>query len=93
MSDGRLLEVHATLTATGDSADASYRAGDVATLSVHATTDGVGGIAWPSVEELQAYCREHIAANKYPRIIEILATLPKGPTGKILKRLLKSDVE
>ena len=40
-------------------------------------------------EELVAYCKEHLAAYKYPRVVEILDSLPKGPTGKILKRELR----
>ncbi len=40
--------------------------------------------------ELIAFCREHVAAYKYPRSIEIVDALPKGPTGKILKRALRS---
>ena len=39
-----------------------------------------------SAEELIAYTREHLAAYKYPRLIEFSESLPKGPTGKILKR-------
>ena len=39
-------------------------------------------------EELIAYTKERLAAYKYPRIIEFRDTLPKGPTGKILKREL-----
>jgi long-chain acyl-CoA synthetase len=40
-------------------------------------------------EELRAYCKERIAAFKYPRLVEIRSEpLPKGPTGKILKREL-----
>jgi long-chain acyl-CoA synthetase len=42
-----------------------------------------------TVEELIAYCKEHLAAYKYPRMVEFMPTLPKGPTGKILKRELK----
>ena len=42
-----------------------------------------------TAEELIAYSREHLAAYKYPRIVEFIDTLPKGPTGKILKRELK----
>ena len=42
-------------------------------------------------EELQAFCKERLAAYKYPRSVEILAELPKGPTGKILKRELRDD--
>jgi long-chain acyl-CoA synthetase len=36
--------------------------------------------------ELQAYVKERIAAYKYPRQVLIADALPKGPTGKILKR-------
>jgi len=35
------------------------------------------------------YCKKHLAAYKYPRIVEFRDTLPKGPTGKILKRELR----
>jgi long-chain acyl-CoA synthetase len=40
-------------------------------------------------EELIAFCRERLAAYKYPRQVEFVDALPKGPTGKILKRELK----
>lgn len=40
-------------------------------------------------EELQAFCKERLAAYKYPRLVEIIDELPKGPTGKILKRELR----
>jgi long-chain acyl-CoA synthetase len=40
-------------------------------------------------EQIIAYCKEKLAAYKYPRIVEFLDALPKGPTGKILKRELK----
>jgi long-chain acyl-CoA synthetase len=36
-------------------------------------------------EELLGYCRDHLAKYKYPRQVHIMAELPKGPTGKILK--------
>lgn len=39
-------------------------------------------------EDLLAYCREHLARYKYPRQLHIIAELPKGPTGKILKSAL-----
>jgi len=35
---------------------------------------------------LQAFVKENVAAYKYPRHIWFVAELPKGPTGKILKR-------
>jgi long-chain acyl-CoA synthetase len=39
--------------------------------------------------EIIEYCRERLAAYKYPRSVEIRDTLPKTATGKILKRELK----
>lgn len=40
-----------------------------------------------SAEEIQEFVKERIAAYKYPRIVWFLDEgLPKGPTGKILKR-------
>jgi long-chain acyl-CoA synthetase len=37
-------------------------------------------------EELRDYIKQRVAAYKYPRRIWIVDELPKGPTGKILKR-------
>ena len=42
-----------------------------------------------SAEEIIAYCRERLAAYKYPREIRFMAELPKGPSGKILKAALR----
>ena len=39
--------------------------------------------------ELRAHCRERLAGYKVPRDIHIRTDLPRGPTGKILKRALK----
>jgi len=41
-----------------------------------------------SAPALIAWCKERLAAYKYPRVIEFVESLPKGPTGKILKREL-----
>jgi long-chain acyl-CoA synthetase len=40
-------------------------------------------------EELIAYCKDRLAAFKYPRSVELRESLPKTATGKILKRELK----
>ncbi len=37
-------------------------------------------------EELQQHVKAQLAAYKYPRRVWIVSELPKGPTGKILKR-------
>ncbi len=39
-----------------------------------------------TLEDIQQYVKERIAAYKYPRQIWQLDELPKGPTGKILRR-------
>jgi long-chain acyl-CoA synthetase len=43
-----------------------------------------------SPEEVSAYVKDRIAAYKYPRIVWFLDDLPKGPTGKILKREIET---
>src|SRR6185295_364973 len=40
-------------------------------------------------DDVIAYCKERLAAYKYPRIVVFAESLPKGPTGKILKRELR----
>ncbi len=39
-----------------------------------------------TVEDIIEFTRERIAAYKYPRTVWLLDELPKGPTGKILRR-------
>jgi long-chain acyl-CoA synthetase len=41
-----------------------------------------------SADDVVAFCKERLAAYKYPRVIEFRDSLPKGSTGKILKREL-----
>jgi len=41
--------------------------------------------------ELVAYCREHLADVKCPRTIDFRDELPRHPTGKLYKRLLKDE--
>ena len=43
--------------------------------------------------ELQAFAKERLAAYKYPRKIWFMDELPKGPTGKILKREIEVPAE
>ena len=40
-------------------------------------------------DELMAFCKERMAAYKYPRQVEILDEIPKTATGKILRRELR----
>ena len=41
------------------------------------------------VEELMAFCTEHLARHKCPRSIDFESELPRSPTGKLYKRLLR----
>ncbi|MGD0275485.1 MAG: long-chain fatty acid--CoA ligase [Syntrophales bacterium] len=41
-------------------------------------------------EELDAICREHLAAYKVPKIYEFVQELPKSSVGKILRKELKA---
>src|SRR5207248_4580411 len=45
-----------------------------------------------TAEELIAYTKERVAAYKYPRTVEFVDVLPKGATGKILKKELKQQL-
>lgn len=40
-------------------------------------------------DELLAFCRTHLSAIKCPRSVDFAAELPRLPTGKLLKRLLR----
>lgn len=44
-----------------------------------------------TVEELQAFCRLHLAPYKIPREIEFRETLPKTVVGKVLRRVLVEE--
>src|SRR5207247_7008569 len=47
--------------------------------------------AGPALEaELIAHCRAQMATNKCPRSIDFEAEMPREPTGKLLKRLIKA---
>jgi long-chain acyl-CoA synthetase len=46
-----------------------------------------------SVDELRSFMKEKVAAYKYPRVIWFVDELPKGPTGKILKREIEAPAD
>ena len=45
--------------------------------------------AHASAEELREFVKQRVAAYKYPRHVWFVDALPKGPTGKILKRAIE----
>jgi long-chain acyl-CoA synthetase len=48
--------------------------------------------AGPETErELIAFCREHLAHFKCPRSVDFVDELPRLPTGKLYKRLLRDQ--
>ncbi len=50
-----------------------------------------GSTATP--EDIIAFTKERIAAYKYPRTVWVVDALPKGPTGKILRREVHAPAE
>jgi long-chain acyl-CoA synthetase len=42
-----------------------------------------------SPEEIISFCKQRMAAYKYPRQVEIVPEIPKTTTGKLLRRALK----
>ena len=43
-----------------------------------------------TTEELRAFVKDRVAPYKYPRYVWITPALPKGPTGKILRREVRA---
>ena len=41
-------------------------------------------------EDVRQFVRERVAPYKYPRVVWLMDELPKGPTGKILRREVRS---
>ena len=85
-----------------DIEEALYRHPAVAEAAVIALPDDVlgevpkgfvalkpGSVVTPA--ELIAHCKAELAYFKVPVAVDILAELPKGPTGKILRRALRAD--
>ena len=46
-----------------------------------------------SGQELIDWAKDKMAAYKYPRVIEFVSELPKGTTGKLLRRVLREAEE
>jgi fatty-acyl-CoA synthase len=42
--------------------------------------------------ELIAFCRNHLGGFKCPKDMKLVAALPRNPSGKILKRVLRDDI-
>ncbi|MEM9255135.1 MAG: long-chain-fatty-acid--CoA ligase [Pseudomonadota bacterium] len=47
--------------------------------------------AAPNAETLEAWCRERLAGYKVPRLYELVDSLPRNPSGKLLKTQLREQ--
>ncbi|MFM7253011.1 MAG: AMP-binding protein [Ilumatobacteraceae bacterium] len=56
-------------------------------VEMPATPDDAAALS----RELIAYCRSHLADVKCPRSVDFRVELPRHPTGKLYKRLLKDE--
>jgi fatty-acyl-CoA synthase len=45
-----------------------------------------------SLDELQAFCRGRLGGFKLPRQLVLRETLPRLPSGKVLKRVLRAEL-
>ena len=41
-------------------------------------------------DEIIQFCRDHMAVYKAPKMVEFVEELPKTPSGKVLRRLLRA---
>jgi long-chain acyl-CoA synthetase len=68
----------------------------VVPIAVTQTVNRLKAIVTPSgsvpldEDDLRAFARERLAGFKVPRVIEVRQTLPRSPTGKILRRELEA---
>ncbi|MDP6346444.1 MAG: acyl-CoA synthetase, partial [Alphaproteobacteria bacterium] len=46
-----------------------------------------------SASELEAHCRKHLAGFKVPKELHIREVLPRNPSGKVLKRTLRAELQ
>jgi acyl-CoA synthetase (AMP-forming)/AMP-acid ligase II len=44
-----------------------------------------------AADDVLAFCKERLANYKVPRLVEFRDTLPRNPSGKVLKRLLREE--
>jgi fatty-acyl-CoA synthase len=76
------------------------KVGDVALIGVADPTWGEAPLAIiaprdpadpPTAAEVDAFCREHLAAYKRPRDVVLVDALPRNPSGKVLKTQLRAE--
>lgn len=45
-----------------------------------------------SEDELREFCAARLANFKVPRAVQFIESLPRNPSGKVLKRLLRGEL-
>ena len=88
MAPAELEALLLTHPAVGDAAVvgvADERCGEVPKAFVVAAPG-----AAPDLGELQRYLAAHVAAYKQVQALELVEAIPKSPSGKILRRLLRA---
>jgi len=79
-----------------------YQLPEVAEVAVYGVADAITGerveaqIVFKPKQQLPiqaiiAFCRQHMASFKVPTAIKVVDSIPKNPTGKVLKRLLRNE--
>ncbi|HEY0815389.1 MAG TPA: long-chain-fatty-acid--CoA ligase [Pseudonocardia sp.] len=66
-------------------ADARYGEAPLAVIAPRDAADP------PTADDVEAFCRAHLAAYKRPRDVVIVSSLPRNPSGKVLKTRLRSE--
>ena len=66
--------------------------GRLRTLDVVAVCVPASSHTTPTLEELRAFAREHLAAAHLPRELRVVDAIPRSGGGKALRRLLRAPV-
>ena len=45
----------------------------------------------PTPESLKAWCKQHLAGYKVPQLYKLVESLPRNPSGKLLKPMLRKQ--
>ena len=79
----RVISSHPSVAMVGVGAKADAEKGEIAKAYVVLKPDETA-----SPDDIQKHCRDHLAAYKVPREVQIVPDLPTTSTGKILRREL-----
>ena len=83
-----VLNAHHSVHDSGVIGQMDPMRGEVPIAFVEASED-----ATPDPDELIRWCREKLPGYKVPRRIVVIEALPRNATGKIMRRLLKPELE